>query len=131
MFIICNDSDFNHIIVIDMMDLFGNNIIYIIDMFTSYQAGGFVKKNSAEKTYKVIQSKWNNVLIGPAMYITYNLGTNFYSKRFKNKTKADRTTTQIQLVEMHNSVAYAERYYIVVQHIYKIFKDNHPELDKY
>jgi hypothetical protein len=63
-----------------MIDLFGNNIIYIIDMFTSYQTRGFVKNNSAEKVYKVIQSKWNNILISPAIYITYNPGTNFYSK---------------------------------------------------
>jgi hypothetical protein len=71
-----------------------------------------------------------DIYLGPLVYITYDLGTNFNTQEFYNNTRIINIELLQKLVETYYLIGRIERYYIPFKHMYNIIRDKDPILSK-
>jgi hypothetical protein len=63
---------------------------------------------------------WIDIYLGPLNNIVHNAGKNFVSAKFQQYTKSIIIQIQEIPVETYNSIGKVERYYTLLQQVYKI-----------
>jgi hypothetical protein len=78
-----NDYEFNFSIIINIIYLDNKLVLYIMDIFTSFQATSFLKDISARTAWDILRLYWINMYLGPPDNIIYNARKNFASAEFR------------------------------------------------
>lgn len=110
-FTIQDDCKFNHSIYVDITYIEGQPLLHVVDEATRFEAARWVKSMSAQHAWDALRMCWIDVYIGPPAIITYDAGTNFASKEFRQHAASMSITTKEVPVKAHQSVGIVERYH--------------------
>ena len=95
-----------------------------------FQVVHFLENLSTKAIQKALQSYQINIYLGPPNYIVHNIGTNFVLKEFRANTRILAIKVYKVLIKVYNSVGKVKRYYISLQQVYKILKQEIIDINK-
>jgi len=122
-----DDLRFNHILAIDIMTLAGKSVFHAVDEATHYTAAVFLKKQTAEDTWKALLRCWSRVYLGPQDHIRMDQGSNLVAKHFKASAEAEGITVLEAPIESPNTMSHVERYHAPLRTAFTKIRD---ELDR-
>ena len=73
---------------------------------------------------------WINIYLKLLDLVTYNTGTNFINKEFKQYISTIGINTKGVLVKAYNSISIVEWYYRPLQRVYQLIAIKIPDIDK-
>jgi hypothetical protein len=115
-----NDYEFNFSVVIDIMYFNSKLVLQVVDVFISFQAASFLKDMSARTAWDILRLCWIDIYLGLLDNIIYDTRKNFVSVEFRQYAKSIAIQVQEMPVETYNSIGKVERYYTLLQQVYKI-----------
>lgn len=127
-FTLKDDIEFNHTVIVDIVDLEGKSTLHVVDEATAFNSARFVRSMSAEHAWEALRACWIDVYQGPPDYIVHDPGTNFHSREFRDYARSVGSQVHVQPVESHNSVGKVERYHAPLRRAYNILGKEMPSL---
>ncbi|RKF61524.1 hypothetical protein OnM2_041057 [Erysiphe neolycopersici] len=73
------EHDFNHTVVVDIVNLEGDNTLNVVDEATNYQAGRFLTDMSTATVWNAFRASWIETYLEPPDSISHDAGTNLAS----------------------------------------------------
>lgn len=113
-----DDLRFNHIIAVDIMYINEKPVIHVVDEATNYQAAMFLKRVTAEETWKAILRCWMRVYLGPPDHLRVDQGSQFVSKEFRDSVDAEGITLMEAPIECPSTMSNVERYHAPLRTAY-------------
>ena len=123
-----DDKEFNHEVIVDVMNLNGKNVLHVIDAATAFQGARFLPSMSAKDTWETLRMLWIDTYQGPPDIIAHDAGTNFASNEFRAEARIMGITCKQVPVEAHWSIGKVERYHGPLRRAYEIL---HAEVGRF
>ena len=121
-----DDLQFNHILAVDITYINGKPVIHVVDEATHYQAALFLKRVTAEETWKAILKCWIRVYLGPPDHLRVDQGSQFISKHFKDSVDAEGITLLEAPIESPSTMSNVERYHAPLRTAYSKTRESLP-----
>ena len=117
---------FNNIVAVDVMYIDGRPVLHVVDEATHYASACFLKKMTAEETWKSFLRCWSRVYVGPPDKLRVDQGSNFVAKSFLDSAQADGIEVIPVAVESPSSMSHVERYHAPLRLAYTRIRDDLP-----
>lgn len=114
------EYEFNHTVIVDIVNFDGDNALHIVDEATSYQAGRFIKDMSTITVWNAFRASWIDASLGPLDFVSHDAGNNFTSKEFRQNSDSMGIQVHEVRVEAHQSIGKVERYHPTLRRAYQI-----------
>ncbi|KHJ31034.1 hypothetical protein EV44_g3438 [Erysiphe necator] len=127
-FVLKNDRDFSHPLIIDVMCINNDPILHVVDGATYFQAARWLSNMSAIHLWNMLKLCWLSnmsaihlwnmlklcwidIYIGPPEVIVHGTGTNFDSAEFRQSASNQAIKLKCVPIEAPQSVGLVERYH--------------------
>ncbi len=74
---------FNYIVAVDLMYKHGTPVLHVVDEATHFMVARFMRKVSADDTWKMLARVWSDVYMGPPDFLRVDQGSNFVAVHFE------------------------------------------------
>ena len=122
-----DDLQFNHVVAIDVMYIGGKPVLHVVDEATHYSAAVFLKRMTAEETWKCLLRCWIRTYLGPPDHLRVDQGSNFVAKQFLSSAEAEGISVLEAPIESPNSMSHVERYHAPLRAAYEKIRDSLPK----
>jgi hypothetical protein len=75
-FTLKDDIEFNHSVLVDVVDLEGKEVLHVVCEATGFNSGRFLKSRSAKHAWEALRACWIDVYQGPPNFIVHDPGRN-------------------------------------------------------
>ena len=115
---------FNHTVAIDIMYIGGKPVLHVVDEATHYSSATFLKKVSAEETWKALLRCWSRVYVGPPDHIRVDQGSQFVSKHFLDSAEGQGIEVVQAGIESPSTMTHVERYHGPLRSAYEKIRES-------
>ena len=123
------DLQFNHVVAIDVMYLSGRPVLHVVDEATHYSAASFLKRMTAEETWKCLLSCWIRTYLRPPDHLRVDQGSNLMGKQFLDSAEAEGVSLLQAPIESPCSMSHVERYHAPLRVAFEKIRDSLPKSD--
>ena len=118
---------FNHTLAVDVMYLDGRPVLHAVDEATHFCSAIFLRKVSAEETWKALLRCWSRVYLGHPDRIRVDQGSNFVAKHFLDCCTAEDIQVLQAPIESPSTITHVERYHAPLRAAYTKIRDALPK----
>ncbi len=108
----------------------GDPVLHIIDLGTKYSVAKFMKNESAEHIWEILQNFWFTAFMGYPRVIAHNQGPQFTADNFQISSSPIAIVTKERLTESHNSLSLCERCHSIVRRVSNKLKNEEKNQEK-
>lgn len=113
---------YNHTVQIDLVKIGDHWVLHVVDEATGFHAAEPLKDMSAIEVWRAFDKCWNNVMVGPPVYVAHDPGKHFQGD-FQTMAKTKGITTLEKGIEAHHSVGQVEKGNHILKRIYDCVAD--------
>lgn len=124
-----DELKFNHVIAVDIMYINKMPVLHVVDEAAHYQAATFLRRITAEYTWKTILRCWFRVYLGPPDHLRIDQGSKFVSKHFRDSVDAEGIRLLEAPIECPSTMSNVERYHAPLRSAYYQIRETLPRTE--
>lgn len=111
-------GDFNHVILIDMVNLSDGNVFHVIFVDTGFQLGTFENRMRAEYAWKILRRCWINIYAGAPEAIETDAVCNLATAEINAFAESFDIVLKVAPTEGNNCIGKVERIHVILPSVF-------------